>query len=137
MHGPSVNVKFYIKLVKTCEQAQVPNLIDIGTCSLHVIHGAFKSGIESTNCEMKKRFKRKLSNAPCLNCSHSRLFKCYRVRYISLVFCATRQVEDKKGADRLLKLWENVTKIINCQKVLARVKATKLQKLRTCKGSNE
>lgn len=64
MHGPSVNIKFYIKLVKTCEQAQVPNLIDIGTCSLHVIHGAFKSGIESTNGEMKKRFKRKLSNAP-------------------------------------------------------------------------
>ena len=32
-----------------------------------------------------------------------------------LYFCATGWVEDKKVADRLLKLWGNLTKIINWQ----------------------
>ena len=30
-----------------------PNIIDIGSCSLHVVHGAFKSGIEATNWDLK------------------------------------------------------------------------------------
>ena len=45
MDGPCVNMKFYTELEKTREEAQLPNLIDTGTCSVHVIHGAFKSGI--------------------------------------------------------------------------------------------
>ena len=64
MDGPSVNMKCYTELVKTQEEAHLPNLINIGTYSLHVIHGAFKIGIESTNLEIKKTFKRKLSIAP-------------------------------------------------------------------------
>ena len=64
MDGPSVNMKFYTNLVETQEETQLPDLIDIGTCSLHVIHGALKIGIESTNLEMKKKIKRKLSIAP-------------------------------------------------------------------------
>lgn len=54
MDGPTVNLKFYTELVKTREEAQFPNLIEIGTCSLHVIHVAFKTDIESTNWEMEK-----------------------------------------------------------------------------------
>ena len=34
-----------------------PNIIDIGSCSLHVVHGAFKSGIEATNWDLKKTMK--------------------------------------------------------------------------------
>ena len=57
MNGPCVNMTFYTELEKTWEEAQLPNLIDIGTCSVHVIHGAFKTGIESTNREIKGSFK--------------------------------------------------------------------------------
>ena len=39
MDDLSVNMKFYTERVKTREEAQLPNLIDIGTRSLHVIHG--------------------------------------------------------------------------------------------------
>ena len=39
MDGPIVNMKFYTERVKIREEAQLPNLIDIGTRSLLVIHG--------------------------------------------------------------------------------------------------
>ena len=58
MDGLSVNIKFYTELVEMRDKVQLPSLIDIGICSLHVIHGAFKTGIESTNWEMKKKSKR-------------------------------------------------------------------------------
>ena len=54
--GPSVNLKFYTELVKTWQEAQLTS-VDIGTCSLHVIHGAFETAIESSNWEMKNFLK--------------------------------------------------------------------------------
>ena len=30
------------------------NYINIGSCGLHIIHGAFKSGVETTNWNIKK-----------------------------------------------------------------------------------
>ena len=124
MDGPSVNMKFYTELVKTQEEAHLPNLINIGTYSLHVIHGAFKTGIESTNLEMKKTFKRKLSIAPWITCSHNRLFKCYRVGYIFLVLLRHKMVEGKQVADKLLEMnfWQTLPKLL---------------KLQTRKGSNK
>ena len=31
------------------EEDELPALINIGSCGLHVIHGAFKTGVEATN----------------------------------------------------------------------------------------
>ena len=46
MDGPSVNLKFYDKLVKFRQECELPQLINIGICGLHVNHGALKTGIE-------------------------------------------------------------------------------------------
>ena len=49
MVGPNVN---NLKLQKLFEEdrkkmnIEMPDLIDIGTCSLHVIHGALQTGIK-------------------------------------------------------------------------------------------
>ena len=42
MDGPSVNIKFYNEFIKThkCHH----QLIDMGSCSLHIIHGALRTG---------------------------------------------------------------------------------------------
>ena len=32
-------------------------LIDIGSCSLHIVHGAFRAGAEQSECELKKFLK--------------------------------------------------------------------------------
>ena len=57
MDGPNTNWSV-LKLLREdrCEK-NYPNIIDIGSCSLHVVHGAFKSGIEATNWDLKKIMK--------------------------------------------------------------------------------
>ena len=49
MDGPNVNWKMYDKLVEERgENEQLPELINVGSCGLHVVHGAFRSGAKKT-----------------------------------------------------------------------------------------
>ena len=49
MDSLSINLKFLQQLVKHREELEIEEkMIDIGTCGLHVVHGAFKCGIERT-----------------------------------------------------------------------------------------
>ena len=46
------------ELVKHQEELEIDEkMIDFGTCRLHVVHGAFKYGIESTDCNIKETLK--------------------------------------------------------------------------------
>ena len=36
---------------------KLPGLINIGSCNLHIVHGAFKTGVESTNWNVKHTLK--------------------------------------------------------------------------------
>ena len=50
MDGPNVNWKMYDKLVgERGENEQLLGLINVGSCGLHAVHGAFRSGAEKTN----------------------------------------------------------------------------------------
>ena len=46
MDGPSVNIAFLRRLNAQLESEQCPPLIDLGTCSLHPVHTAFRKGVE-------------------------------------------------------------------------------------------
>ena len=49
MDGPCVNWKMYDKLVEEKgEKEQLQRLINVGSCGLHVVHGAFRSGAQKT-----------------------------------------------------------------------------------------
>ena len=52
MGGPSTNWKFLDDLNKHRKDYQMPQLTNIGSCSLHVIHGVFKTAIESIICKL-------------------------------------------------------------------------------------
>ena len=58
MDGPNVNKKFYDMHNSQRIECGIHQLINIGTCSLHIVNGAFKSGEESTSWKIKKIFKR-------------------------------------------------------------------------------
>ena len=87
-----------------------------------VIHGAFKTGAESTNWELKNILK------GAFNLLHDSPAR--RDEFISLTgsdkfplyFCMTRWVEDRKVADRLIDIWDNITKIVNWWKKLPKSK---------------
>ena len=48
MDGPGVNWPFFREIQKHREQKELPQLINIGSCGLHIIHGAFQTGATTT-----------------------------------------------------------------------------------------
>ena len=57
MDGPSVNHNFLRSLKRDWEKALIHKLIDIGTCNLHIIYGAFKTGAEKSEWNIHKILK--------------------------------------------------------------------------------
>ena len=74
--------------------------------------GAFKTGAESTQWQLKEIMK------GCFRTLHGNPAR--RVDYTSvsgsemfpLFFCATRWVEDKPVADQLIEIWDNIVNIV-------------------------
>ena len=48
MDGPSVNWKFYHNLFQERKGEELPDLLNIGSCSLHVIHESFEKGAKES-----------------------------------------------------------------------------------------
>ena len=44
MDGPNVNLKFSDQLIDQLEIQSEKSLLDMGSCGLHVVHGAFQNG---------------------------------------------------------------------------------------------
>ena len=59
MDGPNVNLKFYEAVVTERNENEQHQLINIGSCGLHTIHGAFKTGFEKSAWKIK-RFSKEL-----------------------------------------------------------------------------
>ena len=57
MDGPSTSWTFFNLLQNDRVEKEQHNLIDIGSCSLHIKHGAFKTGAESCVSNMKVTLK--------------------------------------------------------------------------------
>ena len=51
MDGPNMNLKFHKLFVEDPKKVD-PDLIDIGTCSLHVVDGALQTGIKKSTLEL-------------------------------------------------------------------------------------
>ena len=49
MDGPNINWKMLDLIVEDRNSNETyPNLLDVGSCSLHVVHGAFRTGMKQT-----------------------------------------------------------------------------------------
>ena len=89
MDGPSTNWAFLDLLTADREAEELPKLVNIGSCGLHIVHGAFKTGFESVDWAVKNTLK------GCYNLFHDSPAR--RDDYVSvsgsdifpLSFCAT------------------------------------------------
>ena len=51
MDEPNVNWKLLDSIAEDrSSNEQYPILLNVGSCSLHVVHGAFRNGMKQTNC---------------------------------------------------------------------------------------
>ena len=56
MGGPNVNWKLYDSIVEERnENDDYPGLIDIGSCNLHIVHGAFRAGVQKTKWSLLQK----------------------------------------------------------------------------------
>ena len=112
MDGPNTNWKFYNDYSAERSQTTYHKLIDIGSCSLHVVHGSFKSGSDDSGWGLKNILKHGfviLHDTPARRDDYTAVTGCQK---FPLPFCATRWVENKRVCDRLIEIWDNIIKIV-------------------------
>ena len=129
MDGPNVNWKFFEDLLEDREQTDpdLPKLINIGACGLHVVHGAFKYGATATDWRLDKLLRSlwyTFSDSPAKR-------EDYEVLSGSsmwpLRFCGTRWLEDLPVAERAVLIWPNIKKYITEVTKLPKSKIPKSQ----------
>ena len=114
MDGPNVNLKFYKEFLTSKQNETVHSLIDIGSCSLHVVHGSLKTGEEASDWKLKKIMK---SAYYILHDSPAR-----REDYASSTgsntypfsFCATRYIKIIFLQDKMLNSFTLLTMHFGC-----------------------
>ena len=57
MDGPNVNWSVFNMVEEERKVNNFPLLINIGSCALHIVHGAFENGAKQTQWNIKKTFK--------------------------------------------------------------------------------
>ncbi|KAH6935107.1 hypothetical protein HPB50_003423 [Hyalomma asiaticum] len=104
MDGPNVNFKFLRSLKEELRESDESHILDIGSCGLHVINGAYKAGHVASGWDLVS-FLRSTYN----------LFKCVPARradFVSLTgcskfpmkFCAVRWPENSTVICRALEI---------------------------------
>ena len=53
MNGPNVNWAFFSELCNYQTENDMSKLLSTGSCSLHAIHGALKTELQSTDSKLK------------------------------------------------------------------------------------
>ena len=99
MDGSSVRWCFYNEVVKNRKEMELYQLINIGSCGLHIIHGSFKIGIEVTDWNVKATAEgafRVLHDSPARRADY---ISISRSNIFPLFLCATKWAEDKKVAE--------------------------------------
>ena len=52
MDGPNVNWKFYTDLTKERNLEELPQLLNIGSCGLHIVHGGLQKGVNESGWKL-------------------------------------------------------------------------------------
>ena len=57
MDGPNTNWEVLNKVKDHRNKNDLPQIMDVGSCGLHVVHGAFNSGVKATGWQLEKILK--------------------------------------------------------------------------------
>ena len=104
MESPNSNLKFLSEMKKLRIEDELASLIDIGSSDLHVIHGVFKTGSESSGWNLHKILKGASTLLHDTPACRDDYFNLTGSSEYPLQFCGTSWVEDKMVAEKLTKL---------------------------------
>ena len=97
MDGPNVNLKFLKEIKKMFGKTNLHQLIDIGVCSLHAVHGAFETGEKKSLFAVSKVMKGSyylLKDTPARREDYESLTGSTKY---PVAHCSVRWVENKKA----------------------------------------
>ena len=114
MDGPNVNLKFHRLMSSHMNENYDKQLLDIGSCGLHQIHGALKNAMDkNTLFERLQRVFKSLfylfDDAPARKTEYTAVTGASK---FGLQFCKHRWVENLPVAKRALEIWPNVVKYV-------------------------
>ena len=115
MDGPNVNLKFLKDLKKYLgDSPSDPELLDFGTCSLHTIHGAYKTAHNNSEWNIH-RFLRSLyyffKDFPSRRADYKRITGSH---LFPLKFCSIiRWVENSKVIERAVEMLPHIKKYVD------------------------
>ena len=108
MGGPNVNWETYELLPTSIEEETEKNMLNIGSCALHIIYNAFRSGSMETNWQVAQT----LSSLYWLfKDSPARREDFVSITGLSVLpkqFCSHRWVENVTVVVRALEMWSDV-----------------------------
>ena len=122
MDGPNINWKLLsmIKEDQSDRNPQAPKVLEIGSCSLHVIHGAFGTAESATDWNLRKFLKNCHSifkKSPARRCDHltaNDLHSSHVGKDTSylfpLKFCGHRWLENSEAISRILDVFPYLQK---------------------------
>lgn len=108
MDGPNVNWLFYNQLLKKVKLDFDAQMLNIGSCGLHVTHGAFKLGVDASKWDTPSLLR---SVHSLFNETPARREDYTQVTGSSVFgrnFCNTRWLENVPVAERVLEMWPHL-----------------------------
>lgn len=114
MDGPSTNWRFYEEIVKLQNEQDpdIPMLLNLGSCSLHVIHGAFKTGAQATGWNIDSLLRALYNLYHDAPARSEDFFSITGSTQLPLQFCSTRWLEDSPVAERAIMIWPSIVKYV-------------------------
>ena len=113
MDGPKVNWKMLDLIVEDSNSNEpYPNLLDVGSCSLHVVHGAFRTGMKQTGWGIDLLLKSLCSHLHETPARREDYTKMTGSEVFPLQFCGHRWLEDKRAVEMWPSLTTYITEIL-------------------------
>lgn len=125
MDGPKVNHSLMRLIKKERLDADLPEVVDVGTCNLHVVHGAFRHGNKATKWESEATIKAVYGLLKDSSARREDFELITGCKEFPLPFSDVRWLESKSSADRAIKIWPEVKKMISYLESLPKSKQPK------------
>ena len=108
MDGPTTNWKVLQLVDGMLSDGGFVKTMDIGSCSLHILHGAFSTGIQKTGWKLGKLIKVMFKILDESSARHDVYLREGTSGKLPLKFSDTRWIEDEPVADRALEVWPSM-----------------------------
>ena len=137
MDGPATNWKFYDNLLKERQQEDpnMPSLLNVGSCGLHVVHGGFQTGATATGWKLESLLRSLwylFVDAPARREDYETITES---KVYPLHFCATRWLEDVPVAERAIQIWPAMVKYVTTAVAGPKSKVPNIQSFQTLKSN--